>query len=452
MKKKLSLIPLGLFLLLSLSGCAQSTKLDPDNPVALTMWHVYGSQTDSPMNESINEFNRTVGKDKGIVINIVSVTNSAAIDDALTAAAEDTPGVPSLPDLFTAYPRVAEIIGYDNLLDWKDHFTEQELEHFVDDFLEEGYFDNKLLMMPIAKSTELLFVNQTLFDKFTSESDISDNNLATFDGLFAASQKYYDWSGGQDLYQINDFYHYFLTGMAAYDTDLIIDGALNLESEQFEKLWKSMAQAGIYGGLCTGDGYASDRWKTGEIICNTGSTAGILYLRDYVTYPDNTTEDIVTSTLAYPTFKDGTPVVVHRGSGLFALKNEDERKNEAAAVFAKWLTDKENSLNFVTKAGYLPVTNDAFDSLFDNIDAVENEKYRLLYSAVSDMSQKYTYCRIPVYEVASDTQASFEENVKSILKAAHTEYWNRVGDGEASDTVLSELSSSTLEKLRSLYQ
>lgn len=306
--------------------------------------------------------------------------------------------------------------------------------------------------MPIAKSTELLFVNQTLFDKFAAETDIDDNALSTFEGLFEASQKYYDWSGGQDLYQINDFYHYFLTGMAAYDEEWVINGALNLESERFEKLWKPMAQAGIYGGLCTGDGYASDRWKTGEIICNTGSTAGILYLRNYVTYPDNTTEDIVTSTRAYPTFDGGRAVVVHRGGGLFALKNEDERKNEAAAVFAKWLTEKENSLNFVTKAGYLPVTNDAFDSLFENIDSVDNEKYRLLYRAVNDMSEAYTYCKVPVYKVASDTQASFEENVKSVLKAAHTEYWNRVANGEAPDTVLSELSSSTLAKLRSLYQ
>lgn len=452
MKKKLSIILTVLSLIMNLCGCAQSAKLDPSNPVALTMWHVYGSQTDSPMNESINEFNRTVGKEKGIVINVVSVTNSTAIDEALTAAAEDTPGVPSLPDLFTAYPRVAEIIGYDNLLDWKDYFTDRELEHFVTEFIEEGYFSDKLLMMPIAKSTELLFVNQTLFDKFAAETDIDDNALSTFEGLFEASQKYYDWSGGQDLYQINDFYHYFLTGMAAYDEEWVINGALNLESERFEKLWKPMAQAGIYGGLCTGDGYASDRWKTGEIICNTGSTAGILYLRNYVTYPDNTTEDIVTSTRAYPTFDGGRAVVVHRGGGLFALKNEDERKNEAAAVFAKWLTEKENSLNFVTKAGYLPVTNDAFDSLFENIDSVDNEKYRLLYRAVNDMSEAYTYCKVPVYKVASDTQASFEENVKSVLKAAHTEYWNRVANGEAPDTVLSELSSSTLAKLRSLYQ
>jgi len=452
MKKALSLILAGLLLLLSLTGCSQKTKLDPDDPVTLTMWHVYGSQTESPLNDSINEFNRTVGKEKGVVINVVSVSSSSAIDEALTAAAKNTPGVPALPDLFTAYPRVAEIIGYDKLLNWNDYFTEQELDTFVDEFIEEGYFDDKLLMLPVAKSTELLFVNQTLFDKFGSAANISTESLSTFEGLFTACEKYYDWSDGQDMFQINDFYHYSLTGMAAFGEDFVVDGKLNLESEAFGKVWEPMAHAGIYGGLCLGDGYASDRWKTGEVISNIGSTAGILYLRDYVTYADNTTEDIETSILAYPHFANGEATVVHRGGGLFALKNEDDRKNEAAAIFAKWLTEKENSLGFVTKAGYLPVTNDAFDSLFANTDTFENEKYRLLYNAVNGMADEYTYCEVPVFEGASDTQSSFEKNVKSVLSAAHGDYLRRVADGENADTVMDELVASTLAELRSLYK
>ena len=452
MKKALSLILAGLLLLLSLTGCSQKTKLDPDDPVTLTMWHVYGSQTESPMNDSINEFNRTVGKEKGVVINVVSISSSSAIDEALTAAAKNTPGVPALPDLFTAYPRVAEIIGYDKLLNWNDYFTEQELDAFVDEFIEEGYFDDKLLMLPVAKSTELLFVNQTLFDKFGSAANVSTESLSTFEGLFTACEKYYDWSDGQDMFQINDFYHYSLTGMAAFGEDFIVDGKLNLESEAFGKVWEPMAHAGIHGGLCLGDGYASDRWKTGEVISNIGSTAGILYLRDYVTYADNTTEDIETSILAYPHFANGEATVVHRGGGLFALKNEDDRKNEAAAIFAKWLTEKENNLGFVTKAGYLPVTNDAFDSLFANTDTFENEKYRLLYNAVNGMADEYTYCEVPVFEGASDTQSSFEKNVKSVLSAAHGDYLRRVADGENADTVMDELVASTLAELRSLYQ
>ena len=108
--------------------------------------------------------------------------------------------------------------------------------------------------------------------------------------------------------------------------------------------------------------------------------------------------------------------------------------------------------HLITKAGYLPVTNDAFDSLFANTDTVENEKYRLLYNAVNGMADEYTYCEVPVFEGASDTQSSFEKNVKSVLSTAHEEYLRRVADGENADTVMDELVASTLAELRSLYK
>ena len=70
MKKLLSFFLIGLMLCFALTGCSDKTKLDPDNPVTLTMWHVYGEQADSPMNRLIEEFNRTVGAEKGIIINV----------------------------------------------------------------------------------------------------------------------------------------------------------------------------------------------------------------------------------------------------------------------------------------------------------------------------------------------------------------------------------------------
>lgn len=38
--------------------------LDPKKPTTLTMWHVYGEQANSPMNDFVEKFNATVGKEK----------------------------------------------------------------------------------------------------------------------------------------------------------------------------------------------------------------------------------------------------------------------------------------------------------------------------------------------------------------------------------------------------
>ena len=166
------LITLALFMS-CLCGCAGQTKPSVETPVTLTMWHVYGSQTKSPLNTMIDEFNNTVGKENGIVINVVSITSSSEIDQALSAAASNRPGAEELPDLFTAYPRVAEIIGTDRLLAWDDYFSGSELSAFTAEFLAEGYFDGKLLMLPVAKSSEALYLNKTLFDEFSDEQEIA---------------------------------------------------------------------------------------------------------------------------------------------------------------------------------------------------------------------------------------------------------------------------------------
>lgn len=428
-----------------LGGCGRGASSEP---VTLTIWHVYGSQTESPLNDRINEFNQTEGKEKGIVVSVASVTNSSAIDEMLTASAHNEPGAGPLPDLFTAYPRVAEEIGPENLLDWEEVLSEQELDTYVEEFLEEGRIGGRLLMLPIAKSTELLFLNKTIFDRFAADTGASEGSLLQFESLFDLCCQYYDWSEGSEMFQINDFYHYFLTNITGLGGQFIRDRKPDCSSAEFEQVYLPMARAAIHGGLCTGEGYASDRWKTAEVISNIGSTAGMLYLRDYVTYEDNTTEDIETKVYPYPTFSGASPVAMQRGTGLFAVKSQDERKNKAAAIFAKWITEKQHNLDFVCASGYLPVTDDASSTLFSDLSAVDNEKYQMLYGAVDQMYGSYSFCPLPLYNDSGSIQEQFEATVKEVLSAAHESYVARVEQGEDPETVLSELLASSLAEIR----
>lgn len=435
-----------------LTGCKDDTKPDADNPVTLTMWHVYGSQTQSPLNDTIEEFNSTVGKENGVIVNVVSVTSSSAIDKALSASANSEPGAEELPDLFTAYPRVAEIVGEDKLLSWDKYFSEKELSAFKDEFISEGYFGDSLLMLPIAKSTEALFLNKTLFDRFSEETGVTAQSLKTFEGFFETANIYYDWSGGKSFTQINDFYNYAYIGMKAHGSDFIKNGRLNLNDEAFEEVWGPLSRAAIYGGICLDDGYAASRWKTVEIISNIGSTADILYQPEMVFYPDNTTENIVSVSLPYPTFSQQKPMAVHRGGGLFAIKSDDERKNYAAYIFAKWLTEKENNIGFVAQAGYLPVTDEAFSSLMSDTGIADKESYRSLYEMIGGMVESYELHSLPLYQNSSDIQSRFEQNVKLVLKSAHNQFVERTANGEDKEAVLSELMDSSLSEIKKLSE
>ena len=46
-------------------GMLRRFKIESEKPVTLSMWHIYGEQTDSPLNQLVQEFNATVGKEKG---------------------------------------------------------------------------------------------------------------------------------------------------------------------------------------------------------------------------------------------------------------------------------------------------------------------------------------------------------------------------------------------------
>ena len=59
------------------TGCGRRKKEDP---VTVTLWHVYGGQTESPLNDLIDEFNETIGKEENIRVR-GSVTNTNTIHE-----------------------------------------------------------------------------------------------------------------------------------------------------------------------------------------------------------------------------------------------------------------------------------------------------------------------------------------------------------------------------------
>ncbi len=452
MRKTLTLFLAGVFVVLSFAGCGNKARLNPQNPVTLSIWHVYGNQSESPFNDVIEEFNTTTGKEKGVYVSVASIIDSDSMDNALFDAVNGAPGAAELPDLFTAYPRVAEGVGLDRLTDWSEIYTKEELGIFVDDFLAEGNIEEKQLTLPVAKSTELLFLNKTLFDRFCLDTGYTEADFASFDALFEMSMAYYDWSDGKDLFQYDDFYNYFLITTASMGGELVQNGKINCNTKEFEAVFTPIAEAAVYGGVSLYKNYATDLWKTGDILSYISSSAGILYVRDDVTYPDNSVEKVELSVLPYPVFDTGSKTVMQRGVTLFAKKTEDLQKKAAIKLFVDYLTKKEKNIEFVTKAGYIPGTDEAFEGLFEDLSVVENPKYRMLYEAVSDMYGDYSFVALPVFEGASQLQKSFDDDITDVFSRARVSYMARVSAGEDSDAVMAELVESTLEQIRNEYK
>jgi len=441
MKKAIALILALVFLLGCLSGCGSTSPLNPKEPVTLTMWHNYGGDMQQAMDYLIDQFNSTVGKEQGIVIDVTAISSSSELDKSLTMIVNGDPGAPDMPDIFTGYPKLAILFQEKGLLaNLDNYFTEDELSAYVEAFVEEGRLsDGGLYVFPIAKSTEVLYVNQTLFDRFAAATGVSADMLSTFEGIAELSEMYYEWSGGKQFYAADSWFNFAEVGMAQLG-DSIFDGeALSLDGDNFTYIFETVYAPAVEGGIAIYDGYSSDLSKTGDLVCSTGSSAGILFYGDTITYADGTVENVEYSILPYPVFENGTKTALQRGGGLMVAKSE-EKKEYAAGVFIKWLTAPEQNMSFVANTGYLPVTRQAFEEeLGIHMDTVEDPRIRKMLTSVLSMYEDYRFFTAPTYTSFDSDSDAFEERFKEVLSEHRNRYMEGIDKIFPASEVLKEL-------------
>ena len=368
-----------------LSGCKKS-ELDKNNPVTLSLWHVYGEQSDSPMNRLIDEFNETVGMEKGIIINVTAMSNASKIGEKLLDAHNKIPGSAEMPDLFFAHKSNVLELGTDCLLDWNEYFSEKELAAYVPGFLEDGTADGKLSVFPVSKSTHLLFIAGGQFERFSADTGVTYEALSTWDGFFDAAAKYYDWSGGKPFCALD--YPLRAIELAAAESgagNIFADnGFYDPSNVIFKQTFMKFADSLAKGHIMLSNLYSNTQVMTGEVVAGIGSSAAILYYNDTVTYEDGTSEPMDLDILPLPAESGKKPYITQAGVGLCAYKTSSQ-KAEAAVIFAKWLTEPERNLEFVCQTGYMPVTNGAFDKIDDC--RFKTADYEKLYAALKKVKE-----------------------------------------------------------------
>ena len=322
------------------TGCSSTAKKET-TPTTITVWHVYGGQTDSPLNDLIDEFNQTVGKEQQINVQVTSVSNSNTIHELVLAAANGEPGAAELPDIFSSYPKTVMALPDDGILvDYQDYFNEEELSAFIPAFMGEGIVNDRLVVLPVAKSTEIMFINQTIFDRFSQATGVTLEDLDTWEGLFKAAEVYADWTDAQtpdipgdakSMFVHDYYFNYFQVGAESLGEDFFQGDKLAF-GPAFQTAWEPLAQAALQGGVWLKSGYATESIRTGDSIVSVASSASILYYSDVVTYPDNTSEEITIISRPCPVFENGENLVMQRGVGFCTVRSTPERE-QAAVTF-----------------------------------------------------------------------------------------------------------------------
>ncbi len=400
-----------------LSCNKSNTLLDPKKPTSLTMWHVYGEQVNSPMNNFIEQFNATVGKEKGIIINVTLMSNASQIGTKLKDAQADKAGAKEMPDLFFCHSSDARGLGSNNLLNWNDYFSQSELNKFVPDFLSDGMVDDNLVVFPVSKSTYMLFIAGGVFDRFAAAKNVSLSDLETWNGFFNVAEKYYEWSGGKPFCAID--YLIRIAELCAISNGENIsykDGWYDDNNPSFIKAYDMFATSIAKGHIVVSDLYSNTQVMTGQTCAGIGSSASVLYYNDEITYPDNTSEAMNLKVLPMPQQTGKQKVATQSGVGLCAYKTTDV-KAEAASVFAKWFTEEQRNTDFVLSTGYMPVRIGAFDKISDN--SFKSEAYRNLYMSLSLTVANCTFKKEPSFNgYYTKVYALYEKirNIQSMLE------------------------------------
>ena len=319
------------------------------------------------------------------------------------------------------------------LVDYYDYFTKEELDGFIPAFLEEGVIHDRLSILPTAKSTEVMFVNKTAFDRFAKETGADIEDLKTWEGLFTMSEQYAEWTDnktpeiphdGKNFFVHDYHFNYFQVGVESLGENFFKGENLAFGPE-FETAWEPYAKAALSGGVWLRSGYATEPLRTGDSIVSVASSASVLYYSDEVAYEDNTSEKIEIVAMPSPVFSTGERMVMQRGAGICTVKSTPD-KEKACITFLKWLTETRKNVEFVTSLGYMPVKQEAFDTcLPEAIRKLSDPMYVSLYQAFLDTQENYTFYTAPQMNSYLELETRFEELVRQVLSVKRQQCINK---------------------------
>lgn len=124
--KRTKLAFLVLSAMLIVTGCKEKEQdlLNKDDPVTIEVWHYYNGAQQDEFNRLVREFNKTVGKEKGIVVEGSGQGTISELEANVLDAIQGKAGADQMPNMFAAYGDAAyevDQLGY--AVDLKPYFT-----------------------------------------------------------------------------------------------------------------------------------------------------------------------------------------------------------------------------------------------------------------------------------------------------------------------------------------
>lgn len=443
MKKRWMAVLAAVCLAAGLSACAvQDARQPEEETVKVVFWHYYNDIQKAPLDELIREYNATRGREKNIEVEAFSQGSVndliAKIDLALNKSTNEL----NTMNMFLGYRDiVSQILRQKDgeLMDYREYMTQEELAQYNPSYLKEGEFGDGLYILPLAKSTELLLMDQTKLDEFlAANSGYGTDSLATWEGIADMARAYYEWTDamtpdipydGKAFIGMDTKANYFIIQNHALGSEIYSyneDGSVRftLDADSIKKLWRAYYEPFTKGYYGEYGKYRNDDMKQSLLAGFVGSSSSISFFPDTAVEEDGRERPVKLGVYRYPCFEGGEKAAVQQGAGM-AVVNGSDAENAACLDFIKWLT-LDKGFEFSSSLGYMPAGTQDYS---EQLAQTQDEKIKAGLKEGLEQSRDYELYYGFDFENAFDVRVALEDYFNKSLAEGREEFQGYLAQG-----------------------
>lgn len=348
---------------------ADSGKRLSDTDVAIDFWHHMEGTSAVALEETVQNFNDTVGKEYGIVVTPSFQGTDTAEKLKTLAQAGDWGNFPDVCQVASA--GIPVISTYDMLVTPEEMYAAGEniitpREDILENAQRTFTYMDELCALPFSNSAILLYYNKDMFEAAGIENppetiadmvaDIEKLTVKNGDevetyGLEVQVKRYQllNFLGGMGEYNFLGDNEGGRTGLMT-KTTIGEDGSLMAFLDEWEKV------------IATG-GYKAVEDNINEEFAMGMSAMAIMSSARIAKVDELTGGALNYGTAQLPTVSaDDKGGVAIGGSGVVIFDKDDELRKTAAWIFQQYLAGEDAQYTFCTGSGYIPINLKLYDS------------------------------------------------------------------------------------------
>lgn len=325
-------------------------------PVTIDFWHAMTGAQAAELKQLASDF---MAQNKNVTVNLVAQGGYTDLQQKLMAAAK----AHTSPAMAQAYEDWETDYIQNNLITdltpYKDNKTvglsSTSYNDFVKVFRDSNTWNGKLYSLPFNKSTEILFYNTDYFNQFGLSAP------KTWDDLTNDAKKLTTTINGRKVIGVGfenslgmvDFPSFLQQAGGTFVDDSTGKVKFNsTEGKTALSYLNDLFQSGE-ARMANEDQYISNVFTRGDVAMAFGSCAGMSFIASGAKGKFNW------ATAPLP--KGKKSAVPFMGTNLVVFSSVSSQQKLAAWEFIKYLTDKDQTIQWAEKTGYVPVRTSALN-------------------------------------------------------------------------------------------